>query len=50
VDDAALALLATHLPGRARPLVADADEGALLGRLARHGVAMGPPVPLDAVA
>jgi GTP cyclohydrolase II len=50
VDDAALALLARHLPGRARPLVGDGDETALHGRLAAHGVALGPPVPVGAAA
>jgi GTP cyclohydrolase II len=50
VDDAALALLARHLPGRARPLVGDADEAALHGRLVAAGVALEPPVPLGAAA
>jgi hypothetical protein len=44
VDDAAVALLAAHLPARARPLV------GLHARLARHGVALEPAVRLDAAA
>lgn len=50
VDDAALGLLARHLPGRARPLVGDADEAALHDRLAAHGVALGAPVAIDPAA